>query len=139
MQFRPDAMGRPHMIPSGTEATRVSAGGPHSARRAILDDIRSELHRMAAELEGTAPGPGDGEPIVHRLRALQADLDLLIRSAEDDRELLAHALRSPLNAIAGWIGVLREHAGNPATVHQAAEVLDRSVSALTRIVDASTR
>ena len=94
---------------------------------------------MAAELEGTVPARDEGEPLVHRLRALQADLDLLIRSAEDDRELLAHALRSPLNAIAGWIGVLREHAGNPATVHQAAEVLDRSVSVLTRIVDASTR
>ena len=139
MQFRPDAMGRPHVIPSGTEPTPVSAGGPHSARRAILDDVRSELQRMAAELEGTVPGRDEGEPIVHRLRALQVDLDLLIRSAEDDRELLAHALRSPLNAIAGWIGVLREHAGNPATVHQAAEVLDRSVSVLTRIVDASTR
>jgi signal transduction histidine kinase len=132
-------MAPPPVIRPAPETVRRAAGGPRSARRAILDDIRSGLHHLAAEFEGRAPNRHDADPIVHRLRALQADLDLLIRSAEDDRELLAHALRTPLNAIAGWIGVLREHAENPATVHQAADVLDRSVSALTRIVDASTR
>ena len=132
-------MGRPQVIPPGAEPARIVAGGACSARRAILDDVRSRLHDIAAELEGTVPQRGEAEPIVRRLRALQADLDLLKRATEDDRELLAHALRNPLNAIAGWIGVLREHAENPATIHQAADVLDRSVSALTRIVDASTR
>lgn len=132
-------MARPHVIPRQADPARRAAGGPSSARRAILDDVRSGLHHLAAEFEDRAPGGHEADPIAHRLRALQADLDILIRSAEDDRELLAHALRNPLNAIAGWIGVLREHAENPATVHQAADVLDRSVTALTRIVDASTR
>ena len=132
-------MARPHVIPREAEPVPSAADGPRSARQAILDDVRSGLQHLAAEFEDRASDGHETDPIAHRLRALQAHLDILIRSAEDDRELLAHALRTPLNAIAGWIGVLREHAENPATVHQAADVLDRSVSALTRIVDAATR
>lgn len=132
-------MGRPQVITSRSEPSRAVAPARRSSRQAILDDVRSRLHYLAAELEGTIPGHRDAESVVHRLRALEAALDVLNRSAEDEREHLAHALRTPLNALAGWIGVLREHAANPATVHQAADVLDRSVSTLARIVDASTR
>lgn len=85
------------------------------------------------------PGQGDPESIVRRLRSLEAALEVLSRSAEDERQQLAHALRNPLNAVAGWIGVLRQHADDPTTVHQAASVLDRSVTTLARIVDTSTR
>lgn len=132
-------MGRPPVVASRSDAAPV-IDAPRSARQAILDDVRSRLHYLAAELEGSvSTGPGDTDSIVHRLRSLEAALDVLNRSAKDEREHLSHALRTPLNALAGWIGVLREHAGNPATVHQAADVLDRSVSALTRIVDNSTR
>ena len=112
---------------------------PRPAREAILDRMRTRLQDIAAELEEILRGADAADPIIRALRALQADLDILSRSAEDDRERLAHALRNPLNAIGGWIAVLREHAGNPATVEQAADVLDRSVSTLSRIVDDSTR
>lgn len=123
---------------SRSEGPPVIADVPRSARQAILDDVRSRLHYLTTELEEMGPGQGDPGSIVRRLRSLEAALDVLSRSAEDERQHLAHALRTPLNAIAGWIGVLREHAGNPTTVHQAASVLDRSVSSLARIVDAST-
>ena len=132
-------MGRLPSTPSRSEAPSVLAEAPRSARQAILDDVRSRLRHLAAELEDTGPGEGDPESIARRLRSLEAALEVLSRSAEDEREHLAHALRNPLNAMAGWIGVLREHAENPTTVHQAASVLDRSVSTLARIVDASTR
>ena len=130
-------MRHPLRIASGSDAAPVAADGPRSARRAILDDVRTRLHDLAAELDGTVHD--GGEPIVPRLRKLQVDLEVLTRSTENDKEHLAHALRTPLNAIAGWIAVLREHADNPATVRQAADVLARSVSTLARIVDASTR
>ena len=132
-------MRHPLRIASGSDAAPVAADGPRSARRVILDDVRTRLLHLAAELDGTLPGHDGGQPIVPRLRKLQVDLEVLTRSTEDDREHLAHALRTPLNAIAGWIAVLREHADNPATVRQAADVLARSVSTLARIVDASTR
>jgi signal transduction histidine kinase len=132
-------MGRPPATQSRSEAPHVLAEGPRSARQAILDDVRARLNYLAAELEDPGPGEGDPESIVRRLRSLATALEVLNRSAEDEREHLAHALRTPLNAIAGWIGVLRQHADDPSTVHQAAAVLDRSVSTLARIVDASTR
>ena len=124
---------------SGSDAAPAVADQPRSARRAILDDVRSRLHDIAAELEDEAPGRDGAEPIVHRLRKLQLDLEVMTRSTEDDREQLAHAFRTPLSAIAGWIAVLREQADNPATVRQAADVLERSVTTLARIVDKSTR
>ena len=132
-------MGRLPATHSRLEAPSVLPEVPRSARQAILDDVRSRLRSLAAELEDTGPGEGDPESIARRLRSLAAALEVLSRSAEDEREHLAHALRNPLNAMAGWIGVLRLHADNPTTVHQAASVLDRSVTTLARIVDASTR
>ena len=132
-------MGRLPATQSRSEAPSVLAEVPRSARQAILDDVRSRLRDLTGELEDMGPGQGDPESIVRRLRSLEAALEVLSRSAEDERQQLAHALRNPLNAVAGWIGVLRQHADDPTTVHQAAAVLDRSVTTLARIVDASTR
>jgi signal transduction histidine kinase len=76
-----------------------------------------------------------------RHAALQTEVDRLTRQAADvDRErdeflaTLSHELRSPLNAMLGWIELLRLHIKDPAQQAHAIDVLERNARAEVRIV-----
>ena len=64
-------------------------------------------------------------------RAVQA----LQQAERDERRRLGHDMRAALNAIAGWAHILRlEKTASPNVLH-AAEVLDRNVRALTKVIE----
>lgn len=76
-----------------------------------------------------------------RAAALQTRVDLLERKAQDiEREkdeflaTLSHELRSPLNAILGWIELLRLHLKDPAQQAHAIDVIQRNAHAEVRII-----
>jgi signal transduction histidine kinase len=76
-----------------------------------------------------------------RARSLQASVDeLSTRNVDVDRErdqflaTLSHELRSPLNAILGWIELLRLHLQNPAQRAHAIDVIERNARAEVRLV-----
>src|SRR5262249_27078143 len=49
--------------------------------------------------------------------------------------LLSHELRSPLNAIAGWLTVLRTQGGDAALTERGLGTIERNTRLLARIVD----
>ncbi len=77
-----------------------------------------------------------------RNAALEAEVDRLSRRAGDvERErdeflaTLSHELRSPLNAMLGWIELLRLHIKDPAQQAHAIDVIERNARAEVRIVN----
>jgi signal transduction histidine kinase len=77
----------------------------------------------------------------HRAAALETKVRQLERGASElDRErdeflaTLSHELRSPLNAILGWIELLRLHLEDPAQQAHAIDVIERNAHAEVRIV-----
>ena len=96
-----------------------------------------------AELEaaiGRLPDlPGEMRAdLASRVTALQASLETAHRTDREQRHQMSHDLRTPLNAIAGWAHILRLDATTSGTVLRAAEVFDRNVRILTRLIDTYT-
>jgi signal transduction histidine kinase len=103
--------------------------------------LQAALGALRAEVEcalDTEPGSAALPALRDRLRALETAAGALHRTAEDDFKHFGHELRTPLNAMAGWGQLLRADSTTPATVSQAADVVDRSVAALTRTIEAYT-
>ena len=100
-------------------------------------EIRSRFDRLEQVVERLPDGP-DRAPLAEGVRALREAVDQLEGVERDDRHHFSHGLRVPLNAIAGWTHILRLDATSPATVHRAADVFDRNVRALTRLIETYT-
>jgi signal transduction histidine kinase len=76
--------------------------------------------------------------LVSLITVLQASLQTEHRADREQRHQMSHDLRTPLNAIAGWAHILRLDATTSGTVLRAAEVFDRNVKILTRLIDTYT-
>lgn len=112
-----------------------------------VKDRAPEAHASAiqklAELEeaiGRLPDLSDETraALTSRVTALQASLETEHRADREQRHQMSHDLRTPLNAIAGWTHILRLDAPTSGTVLRAAEVFDRNVRILTRLIDTYT-
>jgi signal transduction histidine kinase len=76
--------------------------------------------------------------LADHLRAVRAALDHLDETEQSERHQLGHDLRSPLNAIAGWSHILRTDGSASPTARRAADVFDRNVRAMTKVIEAYT-
>ena len=92
---------------------------------------------------GSAMPAADESPAAmqRRIAALQAKVERLERAARDlERErdeflaTLSHELRSPLNAMLGWIELLRVHLKDPVRQAHAIDVIERNARAEVAIV-----
>jgi signal transduction histidine kinase len=102
---------------------------------------REEAAQRLGELEaaiGRLPGLSDETraDLAGCVAALHASLEQERRAEHELRHQMSHDLRTPLNAIAGWTHILRLEATTSGTVLRAADVLERNVRALTRLIDA---
>jgi PAS domain S-box-containing protein len=70
-----------------------------------------------------------------RLRQREADLQAADRAKDEFLALLSHELRSPLNAIAGWLNILRAKKGDVALAGRAVETIERNTRLLAKLVD----
>jgi signal transduction histidine kinase len=91
--------------------------------------------------ETTAAPRSDNAALQREIATLRAHVDRLERKAreiecERDEFLatLSHELRSPLNAMLGWIELLRVHLKDPAKQAHAIDIIERNARAEVRIV-----
>jgi signal transduction histidine kinase len=102
------------------------------ATRERFEDLEAVVGRL--------PGVSDATraDLAGRVAALRGSVEQEREVSRADMSQLGHDLRAPLNAIAGWAHILRLGATTPATVQRAADVFDRNVQALTRLIETYT-
>ena len=112
---------------------------PGDAKLVDAATVEAALQRVRVQARALSDVAGANlAPLLGELHALESAIrDARERRVEDTRRF-AHELRSPLNALAGWAQILRETGGNPASAAQAAAVIERSVAALAKIIQAHT-
>jgi PAS domain S-box-containing protein len=57
------------------------------------------------------------------------------RAKDEFLAILSHELRSPLNAISGWVGILRRDQLDPRTLAQGLEIVERNTAGLAKLVE----
>jgi PAS domain S-box-containing protein len=89
----------------------------------VQDDVTSRVEREADRERAL------GDAVARRDEATAES-----RAKDEFLSLVSHELRSPLNAISGWISVLKAHP-DQTTADKATEIIERSVSAQTRLIN----
>ena len=100
-------------------------------------EVMSRLERVERALERLSEVP-ERATLAADVIALREALQRLQRIERDERHRLGHDLRVPLNAIAGWIHLLRSDAAASSTMARAVDVFDRNARALTRVIETYT-
>jgi signal transduction histidine kinase len=120
---------------------RLPAFGYSVVAMGSLLTIAASRARLNGERKNHAALKAAHAALEARTRALQARLDQLEPRAltverERDQFLatLSHELRSPLNAILGWIELLRLHLREPAQQVHAIDIIERNARAEVRLV-----
>ncbi|VTU18473.1 Aerobic respiration control sensor protein ArcB [Variovorax sp. PBS-H4] len=72
--------------------------------------------------------------VLEREQAARAAAERLSRTKDDFVAVLSHELRNPLNAIGGWVHLLRRSNRTPDQMERGLDAIDRSVKAQARLV-----
>ena len=72
--------------------------------------------------------------VLEREQAARAAAERLSRTKDDFVAVLSHELRNPLNAIGGWVHVLKVGNRTPEQMEKGLNAIDRSVKAQTRLI-----
>lgn len=72
--------------------------------------------------------------VLEREQAARAAAERVSRTKDDFVAVLSHELRNPLNAIGGWVHVLKVGKRTPEQMERGLEAIDRSVRAQTRLI-----
>src|SRR5262249_38998123 len=68
-------------------------------------------------------------------RKVRHDAEAASRLKDEFLATLSHELRSPLNAIVGWVHIARRHAGDNPELTKSLDTIERNVRAQTQIVN----
>jgi PAS domain S-box-containing protein len=90
----------------------------------VLQD-RSEWKRAEEEREA----------LLESERKVRQDAEQASRLKDEFLATLSHELRSPLNAIVGWVHIARRHAGDNLELARSLDTIERNVRAQTQIVN----
>jgi hypothetical protein len=105
----------------------VGSSVPHTFTEEDLKLLRLVADRVALVIDRAR---------VHEAeRAARRDAEDASRLKDEFLAMLSHELRSPLNAIAGWLNVLRAKPGDIALAGRTLETIERNARLLTRLVD----
>jgi len=72
--------------------------------------------------------------VLEREQAARAAAERLSRTKDDFVAVLSHELRNPLNAIGGWVHLLKKNSRTPEQMEKGLEAIERSVKAQARLV-----
>jgi signal transduction histidine kinase len=77
------------------------------------------------------------QQLAQQVAAAREAVEALQQAHSDDRQRRGHEMRTALNAIDGWAHILRLETNATATVTRAADVLDRNVRVLTKLIEST--
>jgi PAS domain S-box-containing protein len=98
------------------------------SERKQSEDERERLVRIeAAQVEA--------EKTLNALRVAQAHAEAANRSKDEFLAVLSHELRSPLNAMLGWVTLLKQGAVTGDKAVRALDIIERSVQMQTQLVN----
>jgi signal transduction histidine kinase len=138
-------------VPLGTASTSGASGssGPWKGEFPLLRQDGSWIRlewTMSAQIEpGLRVGialdvserfelEGRRREVLEREQAARAAAERLSRTKDDFVAVLSHELRNPLNAIGGWVHVLKVGNRTPEQMEKGLNAIDRSVKAQTRLI-----
>jgi PAS domain S-box-containing protein len=90
---------------------------------------RKRAERTIAEVAA------ERERLLEVTEAARADAERANRAKDDFLAVLSHELRSPLNAMLGWVTILRRSVGEDPAVVRAVTTLERNVWAQAQVID----
>lgn len=102
-----------------------------------IDDSAAPIRDGDGEIMGVVLVFRDVTQRKEAQRARERYLAAEAANESKDRFLavLSHELRSPLNAMLGWLRVLQTSKGSPEILDRAVQVLDRNIAAQTRLIN----
>jgi len=77
----------------------------------------------------------DRETLLENEREARRDAEDANRAKDMFLATLSHEMRTPLNAIVGWVGILRTGGGNPVNLTKGLDVIERNTKAQVQLIE----
>ncbi|MGH7308524.1 MAG: ATP-binding protein [Candidatus Rokuibacteriota bacterium] len=110
----------------------------HDATRPLDQDgvqiAQTIARHVAFSIERTR-GDEERRALLAREREARREAETANRAKDDFLAVLSHELRSPLNAIIGWLSILRRTPADAPTTERALEVIDRNARVQVQLID----
>jgi signal transduction histidine kinase len=125
------------IVRGGDRPWGVMAAYTNRRRRFTQDDARflQAVANLIATIIERQHLEAQREGLLAREQAARVEAEAANRAKDDFFATVSHELRAPLNAIAGWIQILRAGKRDEVTVTRALEALGRSVKSQGQLID----